>query len=455
MTFSAIILKMKPKMLVFADNQDIIDHININLESEYTLPIIYTSNIKDALLNVKSDKISMIISQYELENNLGSDLYALLKKIKMESTPFILVTERYPSGDKNLTGFLFENSHKNAYIKLPIQNDELVSKVTKILNLKRPSETQGYRRVGKNQVEYLINNEFEIFTMDKSNKYHKLPIAHNDSSIKILEELTSEKDKYLYIENSECERFMKMVNIDLTNKIKSTSIKTTEKLNLQFDSVESIHNSLWELGLTQSEIDMADANINASYDILNKNKQISKILSKFITKNNYSHKLSMMTCYLSSAIFMKTDWFSRTIMMKLSMAAIMMDISLEDEEHVKITKKSDLNKFKPDIQNKILSHPDASITHLNDFKDISSDTRNIILHHHERPHNEGFPKGLKPDKIYPLSCIFILAHEFSHRIIIEPLTRDILQSIVDDFDLHYNDGNFKKPYLAFKNTFKK
>ena len=66
---------------------------------------------------------------------------------------------------------------------------------------------------------------------------------------------------------------------------------------------------------------------------------------------------------------------------------------------------------------------------------------------------DGFPRGLNKSKIGTLSCIFILSHEFAHRLLTEPITHELLESIHGDLDKNYSSGNFKKPHEALKKAF--
>jgi hypothetical protein len=54
----------------------------------------------------------------------------------------------------------------------------------------------------------------------------------------------------------------------------------------------------------------------------------------------------------------------------------------------------------------------------------------------------------------PLSCILIMAHEFSHRVCIGTLTKGVLEKVLEDFEDYYSQHNFKEPYHSFINAFK-
>ena len=64
---------------------------------------------------------------------------------------------------------------------------------------------------------------------------------------------------------------------------------------------------------------------------------------------------------------------------------------------------------------------------------------------------DGFPRGLDKTKLEHC-CIFILSHEFAHRLLTEPINHE-LESIHSDFERNYSSGNFKKPHEALKKAF--
>jgi hypothetical protein len=87
--------------------------------------------------------------------------------------------------------------------------------------------------------------------------------------------------------------------------------------------------------------------------------------------------------------------------------------------------------------------------------DLPQDVRNIIAQHHERPGSEGFPRGLAATAITPLSCIFILSHELSNKILSEDSIESNLSLIQANFEARYNKGNFKKVFESFSSVFTK
>ncbi len=443
------------KILILSDNDDIKDYIKSHILSEFNIKLLECLTTKEAFQKIINDKneVGLIIAKYELKDHFASELYFNLSKENIK-IPFILLTAKYPSADKNLEGFLFGNVD-NAYLKFPLRNDELIEMITTIIKLRRPSTKEGYRRIKLNQLQILIKSKTAFFILDHHENYIKIEIDATQDSLETLNNLKQENHDFLFIKSEDYENFLLEATKDLQTKLNSSGVKVIEKLKAQFDSVENIHQSLWNIGISHSEIELANTIVTTAHNIINRQPKVSKIIAKLMNKNNYTYQLAMLTSYMSSAIFMKSDWFSKTISQKLALASILQDISLEHDEHAKIINKKEMAIYPEDIQKIIKNHPQESVKYLDDLKEISNDTKNLILNHHERPDGSGFPREETLLGLSPLSCIFIIAHEFSHRLIIKPLTQKILEDLLIEFNEKYSHGNFRKPFESFKKVFKK
>jgi HD-GYP domain-containing protein (c-di-GMP phosphodiesterase class II) len=164
----------------------------------------------------------------------------------------------------------------------------------------------------------------------------------------------------------------------------------------------------------------------------------------------------MLTNYLSVAIAEKTDYGSASSFKKLTMSALLQDLSLESEKLAKIVdvKGEAFNKLNADEKKLVENHPHKTIELLEKVDDFAADSRTIIMEHHERPSGIGFPRGINHLKIAPLSCVFIIAHQFAHRLLTEPLNTETLQSINVELKEQYGRGNFRKAYQGFVKAFK-
>jgi response regulator RpfG family c-di-GMP phosphodiesterase len=131
-----------------------------------------------------------------------------------------------------------------------------------------------------------------------------------------------------------------------------------------------------------------------------------------------------------------------------------MDASLAHIDQTKVVTKKDVDALTPSDRQLVFNHPLKTVELINEIPEIPQDVKNIILAHHERPDGSGFPKSLDSTNLSPLSSAFILAHEFSHRLLAHPKTKESLMKTVTDFQQYYSTNNFKKPYQAFINVFR-
>jgi len=106
-----------------------------------------------------------------------------------------------------------------------------------------------------------------------------------------------------------------------------------------------------------------------------------------------------------------------------------------------------------DEQRLIRNHVFKSVEMLQDLPKFNEDAHKAIINHHERPNGKGFPRGLMAAQIPPLCCVFILASQFAHELIVRGSSRDKIQSIINDFEKIYSHGNFDRPFYEFKKMF--
>ena len=90
---------------------------------------------------------------------------------------------------------------------------------------------------------------------------------------------------------------------------------------------------------------------------------------------------------------------------------------------------------------------------LSEGENIFQDVEAIIIQHHEKPDQSGYPRGLGALSISPLSAIFIIAEDFVTRVHGKKGGEIDINEIKNQFAELYNRGNFKKPLEAFNKVF--
>ena len=445
------------KILIVDDSESNAAVMAMHAEAEWDNPILTASSVPDAIsiLNQHQDIVT-VISDYNMGDGNGGDLYEFIKKDK-PTIPFILIAgDDIESFKENpIFADLFKEKPP-AFISKPFERDDFLEPIRKYAGSNLIHTESRYKKIAIER--FLMFNEVLVAAYIKLSSTKFVKILRNDDKFpeETVRKYIKKGVKFLFIETSEYQKFLKSAGKKILNKLSNKKVGIKEKLEFQVHSVDSIHRGLRDLGMSDMAVTLADKSMDTTISSIKKNKSISGLISKLLLRKNYIYQLSMLTNYLSVAIAEKTDYGSPSSYKKLTMSALLQDLSLENEKHAKIV---DLNgeefqKLKPNEKKLVESHPHKTIELLEKVDDFAADSRTIIMEHHERPSGKGFPRGINHLKIAPLSCVFIIAHHFAHRLLTEPMNSETLQSINVELKEHFGKGNFRKAYQGFVKSFK-
>jgi len=445
------------KILIVDDSESNAAVMAMHAEAEWENPIITASTVQDAIsiLNQHNDIVT-VISDYNMGEGNGGDLYQFIKKDK-PTVSFILIAgddiETF-KGDPIFADLFKEKPP--AFISKPFERDDFLGPIKHYAGSRLSDGSGRYKKIAIER--FLMFNEVLVAAYIKLSDTKYVKILRNDDKFpeETVRKYIKKGVKFLFIETTEYQKFLKSASRKILGKLSNKKVGIKEKLEFQVHSVDSIHRGLRDLGMSEIAVTLADKSMDTTVNSIKKNKSISGLISKLLLRKNYIYQLSMLTNYLSVAIAEKTDYGSPSSYKKLTMSALLQDLSLENENLAKII---DLNgepfqKLKPDQKKLVENHPHKTIELLEKVDDFAADSRTIIMEHHERPSGKGFPRGINHLKIAPLSCVFIIAHHFAHRLLTEPMTSETLQSINIELKENFGKGNFRKAYQGFVKSFK-
>jgi HD-GYP domain-containing protein (c-di-GMP phosphodiesterase class II) len=215
-------------------------------------------------------------------------------------------------------------------------------------------------------------------------------------------------------------------------------------------SVAFIHEMAFNLGINETVINVIDTTINNSMSLMSKSPDLADLLTKIIKKQNFIYEHSLLTSYVAGAIAIQMSWQTNATLQKLSIAALLHDVSLEaidDFDDKKIEALDNLNEANLDRKEKqmIRNHPAQSAEMIKNNQFIPPNTDWIIRAHHEKPDGSGFPNGLDAISISPLAALFILAETFSRKIYRSGINPLKVQVALREMKEEFNRGNFTKP----------
>jgi|GEM_PF-3115920 len=136
---------------------------------------------------------------------------------------------------------------------------------------------------------------------------------------------------------------------------------------------------------------------------------------------NYLRTHIDLLCYVSCSLGRILGWVTRKTLNKLVVAAYLHDIRYFD--HPKLARIKNRQEF--DAKKDSLSAEEQKIflegplyssllskDSIGDGPGESIDVERILIQQKERPDGSGFPEGVDFKQLYPLSCLFMVCHEF-------------------------------------------
>jgi hypothetical protein len=134
-------------------------------------------------------------------------------------------------------------------------------------------------------------------------------------------------------------------------------------------------------------------------------------------EGNYLKNHTELLCYISCSIGRMLGWVTQRTIDKLIYAAYLHDIRyFEKPELARIMNLEEFNRVKPGLseedQRIYLQGPEYSALMARDEETNSIEVERILIQQKERPDGSGFPNGVDFKQLYPLSCLFMVSHEF-------------------------------------------
>ncbi|NDG86161.1 MAG: hypothetical protein EBX52_14120, partial [Proteobacteria bacterium] len=134
-------------------------------------------------------------------------------------------------------------------------------------------------------------------------------------------------------------------------------------------------------------------------------------------EGNYLKTHIDLLCYVSCSIGRMLGWVTQKTIDKLILSAYLHDIRyFENPKLARIPSLAEFNAVKGTLteeeQKIFLDGPAYSARIAKDEASDSLDVERILLQQKERPDGTGFPQGVDFKQLFPLSCLFMVSHEF-------------------------------------------
>jgi len=440
------------KILIVEDEPIIRQFCTLILENNFDgLEIVEAINANIAIdILSKDSSFDFIISDYDMPNGNGDILVQHLKLINWNGA-YLLHTSNSIDDLPYMLDYV-NSSEKRSYAQKPVKLKELTSIISKIVNVQKNEEI--YRRI---RISYFLRSNkslCDVYIRLNEEKYIK--IINNGEFYKKsdIDKYIKKDQKFLYVTHEDFESFANSFSetpfLEFINEVDSNENAEEGLVRIHAvlkDLVESV-------GVDQYVISLADTYVNKVQGISKSNKNISDMLFKLRQRRDYLYDHSYMSACLATYIVKQLPWTSSEIIQKLCFCSLFHDITISRPELAMIHDLEDekVGQLSSEDINELKNHPKQVCELLKDEKEFSQDIENILLNHHENGNGTGFPRKLDGSQLRPVTCVFIIAHEFIRQLYIHDFNEHSHKDILTVLFNTYNSGNFKDVLDALYNT---
>lgn len=444
----------KPVILIVDDEPQILEILEIIIESELDVQILKASNGQEAALFLEQDlRPDIIVSDYNMPIKNGGYLFQRNKEI--ENLPFILVSAGDVRDYPEFENFSDSNPH-NCFLTKPYEEEELFRAITAPLKKNEHGSIQdsiqserGLKKIQPHFLAALSKESYDLFIKVGDEKFLQISKKENGDMMSVIRH-HQEKEKhnsFFYMGKDDYSDFLSKAMKEVENLLASDqeeskkTIVTFTAIDLAFTVAQE---DLKVLGVSKIHQDLINSSMERVFSDLKKNDELFGMLKDLLESNNYLSNHSILNIYFSSYLLKKLGWSTEQTLKQLLLASFYHDIEIQDQSIARISHPNDCKEANQ--RKVVLAHAQAAADYLDKLPGVNHDAHRIILDHHEKPDGTGFPTGHSGENIPPLSCVFILAHHIIDFLLDNNFDKRKLATEIQAMEGTWDRGNFKRPF---------
>lgn len=302
------------------------------------------------------------------------------------------------------------------------------------LTLLNSLECDCYLKLNDNKMIKILGHD-DLFGSEDYKKYQQKEInffyikrQEADSLInRLMDGLKTVEDLNLYTNpntlaslrkdftREEDQRIIDNICTELDN-IERKKITYEESIKASTQVMNLVHSSVKKFGLEPQAQRLAKATAYLALSTIKLAPGLNSLFEKAqISDETYLNDHSILLSHVACQIAELIGWRSNMTFYKLTLAAMIHDVTLDNPLLAKYRGLPDLmidaDKFTDEELESYTSHPKRGAELIRQFPMIPPDIDIIVEQHHERPDGTGFPNQLNFQEISPLSTLFIVAHD--------------------------------------------
>lgn len=292
--------------------------------------------------------------------------------------------------------------------------------------------------------------DFPIYIRLNDDKFVKVLNSNENFGPEFLEKYQNKNIRYLYVEEKDFSKFAKMLYTAPLFGGKTGD----DPLEYKRRKTMFLQEMAKTVGITPNILETAEGSLAEIIEEAKGKKTLSKLLHILENSGSYNSDHATLLAYVTAAMCDELGWTTRRSKEKLGFASLFHDITLIDPRLAVLNYRSiaGLTRFDKKVQEKFKEHPLKSSELVREITAKYPQVDTIIEQHHERPDGTGFPYGKDYNQITPLSCVFIVAHDFVSRVYEINFDLSDPQKILDEMVPEYRLGHFNRCMLALQSV---
>ncbi len=429
------------------------------------IQLVRLSDNADLLDTLMTDgPFSFVIVNIDNKNLFVSELYQQINET-LGVRPFVFIGT--PNSVKSqITMEMLQNQQTNNLVELPIVLDEFKKSVNNAIDwVKKEEFEESILEFSRDDLHpmrlknfYLFDQlPYDVYIELTSTKFGKVIAKDKFYTHQLIQNYSKKNIKYLYLRKDE---HLKFLDTSIKNLLKIYSGKLSDRkkyLTLHLKTAYFFHQFIKAASVSDEINKITHLFIDSVSTLMRSSDSLNELLDSITESGNMTFaEQSVGTAYVCEKILHNMGWTADMTRGKLILAALLQDVTLQNDDLIKIRSINDpnLKMFTEEEQEDFKLHPQKTALQSTLFAGFS-DVDFILLEQHEHPTGDGFPKGLNSSGLTTISCIFILANNFISRLAVTTKNGSQYKDIIANMKRVYNVGNFKEPLKALEKCFKK
>lgn len=427
--------------------------------------------MKILLIHPDYDKASLIAthSQTKMEAEFIIQMNANTARTILDLTPdcgaIVLYDPENPRDSQNLVNAAQKSKHVIKVVHFSdtgdngtiLFKDDLEYITDSICNVLVDSDKvteSEYKRIHLEYLQYFKETPVEVSLLI-NNKYVKILNKGDQLTNELIEKYTDKKVKYVYISHLNQHSFIQK----LTEKF-NLSIKKSPDQEHQNQVHETVFKLLVDFGLAPEVTQIAQKATEEILHQLDKIEGLQEILRDLYKKNaSFRYKYNYMTSVIAYSLLddAHNSWATEQHKQAIIFAAMFNDSLLDDDNLVKLRSDNDIEaqKISPREKELVLKHALLTAQQYQECEVMPAETAKIIIQHHGTLNGIGYSKELGGSTpLHPLTYFFIVAEEFSLKILTDPSKKVNVPKIVQNIQSFYGNKKIDQVIAILKSHLK-